>query len=387
MGNIEIQPVMTRKQRKQFLQLPWAIYRDDPYWVPPLQVNQEELLNFRKHPFYDDAEIATFLALRDGVAVGRIAAIINHAHNRRHTNDQRGFVGFFECIHDLDVSHRLFDAAREWCAERGMKALRGPVNPSLNYECGLLVENFTKSPTFMMTYNPDYYPGLWEDYGFEKAQDLLSFIGNRSNLETLEKKIHFIVQESIRRFNIETRPLDPRRFREDVKTFLEIYNASLGATWGHVPMSDQEITCVSRSLRHLIAPKLTTIAEIDGKPVGCTFGLLDYNPRIKKIRGRLLPFGFIRLLWRKRQIRRVRMVSTNVLPEYQRWGIGVVLASRMVPSALKFGIQEAEFSWVLESNKLSRKTLERGKVSVEKRHRIYDFIDGAKPADSGNLGN
>jgi GNAT superfamily N-acetyltransferase len=148
-------------------------------------------------------------------------------------------------------------------------------------------------------------------------------------------------------------------------------------------MSNLEIRHVSKSLQHLIVPELTMIAEIEGKPVGCIFGLLDYNPRIKEIDGRLFPFGFLKLIRNKQEIHRVRLVSTNVLPEYQRWGIGVVLAAHLVPPALEYGICEGEFSWVLESNHLSRKTLERGNLRQEKRHRIYDFIPDRGGASVG----
>ena len=134
-----------------------------------------------------------------------------------------------------------------------------------------------------------------------------------------------------------------------------------------------ELDHISRSLRYLIVPELTMMAEVDGRAIGAIFGLLDFNPRIKKIDGRLFPFGFLHLIRNRQQIKRVRMVSTNVLPEYQKWGVGVVLAAHLVPPAIAFGIEEGEFSWVLESNHLSRKSLERGNLSYEKVHRIYDY--------------
>ncbi len=161
--------------------------------------------------------------------------------------------------------------------------------------------------------------------------------------------------------------------------FLNIYNDSLGGTWGFVPMSAAEVEHMSKSLKYLIVPEMTSVAEVDGRPVGAVFGLLDYNPRIKQIDGRLFPFGFLRLLWRRRQIRRVRLISTNVLPEYQRWGVGLVILSRLVPEVLKWGIEDAEFSWVLESNHLSFKTLQRGGAKLTKTYRIYDWPSAESP--------
>lgn len=348
------------------------LYRDDPNWVPPLRANQKELLGFKYHPFYDQARICNFVALRNGLPCGRIAAIDNQAHNRAHPDDRRGFIGFFECIDDQQVANQLFDSARQWLRERGLVDVRGPTNPSLNYECGLLVQNFSMPPTFLMTYNPPYYQRLWEEYGFVKAQDLYSFSGHRDQLRMMEKKIFFVVQEATRRFDIRVRKMDTSRFAGEVRTFLALYNDSMEGNWGHVPMSTAEILHVSRNLRHLIVPQLAQVAEINGRPVGAVLGLLDYNPRIKQIDGRLYPFGFLKIVRNRRQIRRIRIVAANVVPEYQRWGLGLVLAAHLLPPALEWGIEEGEFSWVLESNQLSRKSLERGNVSLEKIHRIYD---------------
>jgi GNAT superfamily N-acetyltransferase len=364
--------VKTRRERSQFFKLPWTLYRDDPNWIPPLRTNQLELLNYKRHPFYDDAEIQTFLALRDGQPCGRVAAIVNNAHNRQY-KEERGFFGFFESVDDQDVASALFDAVRQWFAERGITQIRGPANPSLNYECGLLIDGFDSPPTFMMTYNPPYYANLIEGCGFEKVEDMYAFWGHVDMIQTLDKKIQFIVDEAKRRFKVKLRTLDRSRFREDVRLFLDIYNRSLVGTWGFAPMSEGEVEHMSKSLGHLIVPEMTTVAEIDGKPVGAVFGLLDYNPRVKAIDGRLFPFGFIRLLRNKKALKRVRLISTNVVPEYQKWGIGLLLHNRLLPDALAFGIEEAEFSWVLESNHLSYATLERGGAKVTKTYRMYDL--------------
>ena len=371
MPEIVVEAVATRQQKKQFFHFPWQLYRGDPNWIPPLRQNQWELLNFKPHPFYDTAEIQTFLALRRGEPCGRVAAIINHVHNERY-KEKRGFFGFFESEDDPQVAAALFDAARAWFAERGMTAMRGPVNPSLNYECGLLIDGFDSPPTFMMTYNPPYYPQLIEACGFSKSQDLYAFWGHVDMLQDLDKKLQFIIDEAKRRFGVKLRNLDRSRFKEDVRMFLDIYNRSLVGTWGFTPLSEGEIEHASAGLRQLIVPELTATAEVDGKMVAAVFGLLDYNPRVKRIDGRLFPFGFIRLLWNKRAIPRVRLVSTNVVPEFQKWGLGLVLMNKLLPDALAYGIQEAEFSWVLESNHLSKATLERGGAKRVKSWRIYD---------------
>ncbi len=372
MAELIVKPVETRRDQKQFIQFAWSLNRDDENWIPPLRQNLKELVGFKRHPFHEQADVRTWLAVRDGQVCGRIAAIVNHVHNAKY-NERRGFFGFFESIDDQDVANGLFDAARAWLGEQDIHDLRGPVNPSLNYEVGLLIDGFDSPPTFMMTYNPPYYAKLLEDYGFSKVEDLFAFWGHVDMLSSLDKKLEFIVEEATRRFQLKLRFLDRSRFEEEVRTFLNIYNASMDGTWGFTPMSEGEIDHTSRSLRHLIVPELTSIAEVDGRPVAASFGLLDYNPRIKQIDGRLFPFGFLRLLTRRKKIKRIRLISTNVMPEYQRWGLGLVLLARLVPEVLKWGVEEAEFSWVLESNDLSNKSLRRGGAKLVKTYRIYDY--------------
>ncbi len=378
MSTLKIQAVQSRREKKQFFQLPWQLYRNDPNWIPPLRQNQLELLNYKHHPFYEQNEIQTFLALRDDQPVGRVAAIVNNAHNQQY-GERRGFFGFFECIDDQEVCDGLFGAVRAWFAERNIFAVRGPTNPSLNYECGLLIDGFDSPPWFMMTYNSPYYARLIEGSGFQKTQDLFAFWGQIEMLKDLDKKMAFIIEETKRRFKVNLRHMERARFNQEVRVFLDIYNRSLVGTWGFAPMSEAEVDHMAESLRHLIVPELTAIAEVDGVPVGVTFGLLDYNPRIKKIDGRLFPFGFLRLLTNKRALTSVRIIATNVVPEYQKWGLGLTLLAKLVPSALAWGIKEAEFSWVAESNHLSYKSLKRGGAKITKSYRIYDWEAPASP--------
>jgi len=372
MDSLVVQPVASRRQQKLFLEFPWSLYRGDPNWIPPLRSNQRELVGYRPHPFYERNEAQTFLAFRGGQVVGRIAAILNRGHIERF-GDPRGFFGFFECRDDAEAAAGLFDAVRRWFAERGIEKLRGPVNPSLNYELGLLIEGFDSPPTFMMTYNPPYYQRLIESYGFRKTQDLYAYWGHVSMLPEIRAKLKPVCDKISERLGARVRYLNKRRFLEDVHLFLDIYNQSLTNTWGFVPMSAGEVRHMASALRWLMVPELALGVEVDGRMAGAVFGLPDYNPRIKKIDGRLFPFGFIHLLRNKRAIKRIRVISTNVLPEYQLLGLGLVLLDGLVPKALEWGIEEAEFSWVLESNALSRGSLEKGGAKRIKTYRLYDL--------------
>ncbi len=370
---VSVHACTTAALRRAFFQIAKDIYRDDPNWVPPIWQMQEELVGFRKHPFYEHNRCQAFVAQDGHRTLGRIVAIHNVGHNDRY-NDKLGFFGFFESVDDADVGAQLVDAAGSWLVARGLTDLRGPVNPSLNYDCGLLIDGFDSPPTFMIPFNRDYYARLLESAGLAKVQDLFSYEADMSMMETLDPKLAFVIEEATRRFNVKCRPIDRRRFAADVRTFLNIYNDSLQGTWGYVPMSAGEVEHQADGLKWLIVPSLTSIAEIEGRPVGSGFGLLDFNPLIKKMNGKLFPFGWYHLLFGKKKLTRLRLISTNVLPEYQKWGLGLVTLSRILPDALSYGIQVGEFSWVLESNSLSRNTIERAGGRRTKVHRIYDKL-------------
>ncbi len=372
MSTVTVVPVTTSAQKKEFFALAERIYSRNSYWIPPLLSSAEGLVGFKKSAFGLHNSVQPFIAYKDNQAVGRIAAIVNNGHLERY-KDGVGFFGFFECINDLSVSQALFDTARAWLAERGIFKMRGPCNPSLNYELGLLVEGFNSSPMFMMTYNLPYYEKLVKAYKFEKVQDLYAFWGDVSMLQDVRDKYLEISNTIQERLNVIIRPMDKNNFLEEVKSFLNIYNRSLSNTWGFVPLSDEEVAEEAEGLRYLLVPELTLAAEINGKMAGATLCLPDYNPRIRQIRGRLFPFGWLRLLMNKSAIKGIRVISTNVEPEYQLQGLGLVMLNGLVPLAMKWGIHEAEFSWVLESNKFSRGSLEKGGALRTKTYRIYEI--------------
>ncbi|MBR5243323.1 MAG: GNAT family N-acetyltransferase [Thermoguttaceae bacterium] len=370
-SEIKIITPTSRRDKKRFLLFPWEIYKNDPYWIPPLLVNEKGLLGYAKDPFYEENQIQTFLAERDGKVVGRIAAILNVGHLERY-GDKVGFFGFYESVDDQAVADALFAAASDWLKERGCETMRGPANPSLNHTVGLLIEGFDSSPFFMMTYNPAYYERLFENVGLAKSQDMYAYWGEIDMLPKVRERYLRTAEMIQERYDVKLRPLDKKHFEADVRMFLEIYNRSLSNTWGFVPFSDAELRATAASMKYLMVLELAMVAEIDGKPAGVTFCLPDYNPRIKAINGRLFPFGFWKLLRKRSEIKRMRIISTNVLPEYQMTGLGLVLLNALVPKTLECGVQEAEFSWVLESNQYSRGSLEKGGAVRNKTYRVYD---------------
>lgn len=378
LGSVTVSEVQSSKDRREFLQLPWTIYKDDPHWIPPLLATHLGLIGFKKDAYYIRNKVQTFLARRDGVVVGRIAAILNQGHLDLY-KDNRGFFGFFECMDDQEAANALFDAARDWLKGLGIKNIRGPMNPSMNHEVGLLIDGFHNSPVFMMTYNPPYYERLVTNYGFKKAHDMFAFVGYIDMLpKFLDRYLPF--SEQIKeRFNVKIRPLDTKHLDQDIQTFMDVYNRSITNTWGYVPMSPEEVEQEAAGLKLLLVPELCSLAEIDGKVVGCLLCLPDYNPVIRQIKGRLFPFGFLKLLMSKRKIQSIRIISTNVLPEYQMCGLPLPLLHALLPAARRANIQKAEFSWVLESNEFSRGSLEKAGTKREKTYRVYDFDGDQEP--------
>ncbi len=373
MRPLTIKPVVTRYERSDWLELPWKVNGGDPCWVPPLRDTQKRLAGFGEHPIWEECDRQAFLAMRGQEPVGRVLAVENRVHNRHH-EEQTGFFGFFECFDDQEAATGLLQAAEGWLGQRGLTSCRGPMNPAINYELGTLIDGFDTPPYFLLTHNPPYYQRLIEGAGYGKAHDLHAYRGDVSMLEAIkaDTKLNTIDQMVRDRFGVTVRGMRAGKFAEEIEIFLEIYNRAMAETWGHVPMSRAEVLHFANDLKHLLIPELTRIAEVDGKPVGCVFGLLDFNPRIKEIDGRLFPFGWYKLLANKKGLQRIRLVSTNVLPEYQSWGVGVSLTCDMLQPALDHGVTDCEFSWVLESNDLSRKTIEKGGAVKYKTWRVFE---------------
>ena len=368
---VTVRAVTSWRDRRRFQRLPWTIYAGDPNWVPPILAQERLLLGWGRHPFFDNAEMVTLLAERRGKVVGRVAVFVNYVHNQKY-DEKRGFFGFFECIDDLAVAHGLFDAGRAWLLQRGMTAWRGPVNPSLNYTCGLLVDGFGQPPVFLMTYNPPYYAALIEDCGFGKAQDLYAYEMDVAILAKLVERYKPAVMSALEGGGLSVRRLDPSRFDEEIRTYLELYNSALEGTWGFTPLQEGEVKHIAAELRHVIAPEFVAFAMVGGKTVGAVLALLDYNQIIRKLNGRLFPFGLFRLMWGKKRINVARALTVTMLPAFQQSGFAIVLLDRLVEAAKPWGLTGWELSWVLESNTSSRGTLERAGTKLAKTYRIYD---------------
>jgi GNAT superfamily N-acetyltransferase len=332
------------------------------------------LLSRTKNPFFEHAEAEYFLAERDEVVVGRIAAISNRLHNETH-EDRVGFFGFFECIDDQSVADALFAAAADWCRSKGHDVLRGPASFSVNDECGLLVDGFDFPPALMMPHNPRYYVDLVERAGFVKARNLLVYQGGREDLyvpvpERLARGTELIRQ----RLGITIRPLDLSRFEQEVGAIKEIYNSAWEKNWGFVPMTEHEIDHLAEQFRPVVIPDFVPVAEKDGKPIGFGIALPDLNAILRTNRsGYLLP-ALPRILWalKMRRLRRARIILLGVAPEYRGKAVDAMLYHWIWTRAEKLGYRWGEAGWILEENAAMNAGLEKMTFRVYKTYRLYD---------------
>lgn len=373
MSEIYLKKVEDDAYKKKFINFPYELYKGNDYWVPPLRFDVKNNLDTVKNPFYEHAKIALWLAYKDGEIAGRIAAITNDSHNKFY-NDKVGFFGFFESINDVQVSRMLFDEASKWLKEQGKDVMRGPVNPSMNDECGLLINAFDQSNVLLMPYNPEYYVKLLEDYGFHKAKDLYAFwiskdvIKNEKMMAKLERVANMIIKKE----NISIRKVNMKDFRNEVQKVREVYNNAWSANWGFVPMTEAEFNFVAANMKLAVDPDYVEFAEINGKPVGFTLILPDLNQATKDINGKLFPFGIFKFLAAKKKINRVRVIIMGVIKEYQKKGIDAIFYRDTIVTGNKKNVTGAEISWVLEDNMPMVQSAINLGAEIYKTYRIYD---------------
>jgi GNAT superfamily N-acetyltransferase len=378
-SNVRIVPATSPDQRKAFARFPWRIYENDPRWVPPIFTDRLALLDPSKHPFWEHADQQLFLAMRGKEIVGTISAHVNHRHNEIH-GDKVGFFGFFEVIEDQAVAEALLVAAADWLREQGMEAIRGPENPSQNEEVGLLIDGFELPPVIMLTYNPRYYKDLIERSGFEKAQDLYAWdiLTNifDYDVQHLPRKFVRVADQARQRENLVVRKIDMKRYDEEVELAKIVYNAAWELNWGFVPMTDHEIEHLGNELKMIIDPDVVYIAEVDGKPAGISLGIPDVNQALLRARPQpniwSLPLTLVKFLWHRRKIDTFRLMIMGVIPEYRNLGIDALFYVETARAAFAKGYERCEMSWILESNDMMNRIIERLGGKVYKTYRIYE---------------
>ena len=370
MTGVEIIAVQDQRSWKEFLDLPYRLYRHHPYWVPPLRMAQKELLNTKKHPFYAHADLQCFLALRDGQACGRVGAILDRAYNE-FQKEEAGFFGFFESVDDVEVARPVMEAAHAWLRGRGAKVIRGPVSPSTNYECGMLVEGFDSSPNVMMPYNSPSYPRMMEAIGLRKAKDLLAYWSTPGDVNG--SKVERVADRAMEMQGVAVRPINMKQFDAEVEKIWELYNATWARNWGFVPMTREEFVHEAAEMKQILKPDLVLVGEIKGRMVGFALALPNINLALRHAGGRLFPFGLFKILYHQRLIRELRVLALGVIEEYRTTGVAAGFYAALIRNARRMGYGLSEMSWILEDNVLMNRSLEAMGARKYKTYRIYEW--------------
>jgi hypothetical protein len=370
---LQIVPLPRRRREvDRFLKFSYRIYRDDPCWVAPLLMDLHKVFS-HANPLFEHAEMQLWMAVREGQAVGRVAGVVDHTFNRVQ-QDRAAFFGFFEVVNDPEVSGRLLETVAVWARQRGLTRLLGPMNPTSNDECGLLVEGFETPPAIMMPYNPSYYHALLASAGFRKAKDLLAYHLNVR--DTPMQRLEKLAERAKKKWpELVFRPIRRQTLAADLTKLKEIYNSAWQHNWGFVPMNDREIDFLAGRLQPLLHVDISWLVESKSEPVGFLVALPDYNMAFKPLRGHLFSprlMGALPYLLGWKTPPRCRVIILGVKDSYRGKGLESVMLFEGLKAGFKAGIEQAEASWILEDNLMMTRLMEVYAGKVYKRYRIFE---------------
>lgn len=364
--------VNDKKKLAAFIDFPHDLYKDDPKYVPELFIAQSDMLTPGKHPFHEHSTLQTFLAYDGEKIIGRIAAIQNNNHNKKN-NTAEGHFGFFDCINDQETANLLVETAANWLRERNMTSMAGPLNFSTNDICALLIEGFDGPPVAMMPYNFPYYQTLLENTGLHKKVDLRAYKFFAGEYNDRSLRLTTAIQERLKRNNIIIRKINMKDFWNEVIKVREVYNGAWDHNTGFVPATDNEFNYLAKDLKMIVDPDFVYIAEQEGKMVGISLSFPDINQALIKIkRGRLFPWGLLKLLWYKPKIKGLRIMALGVLDGYRKMGIEACLYGLTIKTFQEKKFDYAEASWTLENNDLVNSAIEQINGKLYRKYRIFE---------------
>lgn len=373
MAQVEVVEVESPTQLDQFIRFPNKLYKGVPYYVTPLLIERKAFFDQEKNPFYKTSKVKLFLAMQDDEVVGRIATCINYTHNDFH-HEKAGFFGFFDTIDDYEVAKGLLKVAMITLAKEGADLMRGPMNFSTNHDIGFLIDGFDLPPTVMMPYNFPYQPRLAEKFGLKKVMDLNGYVIVKD--DPIQERILNVIEKLKQRSKITIRTLKMRDYDNEVKRLNEVYNQAWAHNWGFVPMSSEEFTHMADNLKQICDPEMVLIAEYEGKPVAFSIALPDINQALIHLKGRLFPFGMLKLLWHtkiRNKVNGVRLITMGVIPQFQKRGIDMIFFIETHRRGIARGYSWAELSWILETNELMCKSAEQMGGKLYKKYRIMEM--------------
>jgi len=367
-SDVEVRRVETKADLNAFIELEYQLYQGDPNFVPHLRFERKQFFDTRKNPWFEFGTAEFFLARKGGKVVGRIAGVHDPRYNEFHQT-QMGFFGLFECINDAGVARALFDAAAAFNRRRGFAEMMGPFNFSTNNECSVLVDGFDSSPYFMMAYNPRYYPVLYEACGLTKAKDL--FAWELSAAVDPPERVVKLVDRVRKRNNVTVRQINMKNFAADIAKIKTVYNSAWERNWGFVPATDREFETLAKEMKPIARPELVLIAEVGGEPVAFAMTVPDLNEAFKAAGGKLVPLGLLKFLWKLRSIKRARLMTLGIRPQYRSRGIDAVLYYETLMAAKRMGYTGGEISWTLEDNTAINNAIQVMGANHYKTYRIY----------------
>jgi hypothetical protein len=372
--SVRVRPVIDRHDWRAFLNFPRQVYASDPHWVEPLRFERRAQWAPR-HPWFAHARAQAFVAEQGGQVVGTVSAQVDELQ----PDEQGRRVGYFGQLDAIDsaaVFAALFDGASDWLKGAGCGLIRGPYDLGINQACGLLVEGRDCPPMVMMGHAPAWYARHIEALGFEKAMDLLAYLlpPDFQPPRAMERLL------SRARSRIRFRPMDFSSYDQEVALLREIFNDAWSENWGFVPLTEAEFRHMGRELRQVIRPGYTCIAELDGQPAGFLIALPNINELIADLGGRLLPFGWAKLLWRlkMRRATTARVPLMGVRRAHQRGPLGAAVSFGMIDQVRHAlhddGIGQVELSWILETNQGMNSLIEAMGGRLYKRYRMYQRV-------------
>jgi GNAT superfamily N-acetyltransferase len=370
---LEVRPVAGNRELNTFIKLPWRLYRNERYWVPPLLFERKRFFDRERNPFFRHAEAEYFLAWRDGRPVGRITAHIDRNFNE-FQNHEWGMFGFFDCEDDPEAATALLSVAEAWLRERGRDRMMGPMDFTTNDECGVLIDGYDRLPTILTGWHHRYYPALLEGYGLGKAMDLYMWDLFVDERDKVHPAIWQMAAEVESKHGIVVRPMRKKDLEAEIGRFLEVYNAAWERNWGFVPLTEEEVRHYAKDLKPILDENWAFVAEKDGETVGAALSLPDYNEVLIHLNGRLLPFGWAKALWYRRKIDRVRVFALGVKREWQHTGIAAKFYELHYDSAARTPQKAGETGWILESNTSMNRAMEGMGGTIVRTYRVYEKL-------------
>lgn len=365
---IEIKEVISKQDITRFIKLPLELYKDYPLYSPQITMDLKTDFNKEKNPFFKHAKVKFYLAYKDKKCVGRIVSIVNDLHLQYH-NDGVGFFGFFELINDQDVANALLNRVSSDLNDNAIKVMRGPMNFSVNEECGLLIDGYDLPPILMTPYNPPYYHELVTRYGMTKAKDLYAYIIKTPD-QLPEKALR--VADLASKRGLKVRHLNMKDFKNELQRFKEVYNSAWEKNWGFIPLTNDEIDYMGNKLKMIIVPDMTAIVEKDTEPIGFLGLFPDFNFVLRKMNGSLNPLSIGKALYYQKKIKDGRLMVLGIKEGYRRKGVDALLYREAFKGVKRLKYEQVEFSWILEDNTAIQMSIKMIGGRHYKTYRIYD---------------